>query len=75
MNMVDRIPGLDEAALVNLRQNAQRLADAGGDLRAQEAAILLPLIESELANRKLAKVKVARVNRRAAAAEKVASRV
>ncbi len=74
MDMVDRIPGLDETALVNLRQNALRLANAGGDLRAQQAATLLPLIESELATRKLAKAKVMRVNRLAAAAEKAESR-
>ena len=54
MPLADMLPTLDDAALLNLRTNAVRLAaDAGA--RHEAAATLLPLIEAELAGREARK--------------------
>ena len=49
------LPGFDNAALLNLRSNAVRLAGDPGGARNEEAATLLPLIEAEVASREVAK--------------------
>ena len=48
------LPGFDDAALLNLRSNTVRLAGETG-ARNEEAAMLLPLIEAEVASREVAK--------------------
>jgi len=60
MAIADMIPTLDDAALANLRDNAARLGVSGAAQQQKQAAILLPLIEAELANRKAAKPKPVR---------------
>ena len=50
MAIADKLPTLDDAALARLRANAARLQAAGGAMR-EEAALLLPLIEAEIAER------------------------
>lgn len=50
MAIADRLPTLDDAALASLRANAARL-QAGGGAKREEAALLLPLIEAEIAER------------------------
>ena len=51
MAIADMLPTMDDAALANLRINASRLqADADG-ARQEQAALLLPLIDAELAER------------------------
>jgi len=50
MTLAERIPDLDDDALKTLRANAHRLQAEGGR-RQEEAAMLLPLIDAELAER------------------------
>jgi hypothetical protein len=50
MALADRLSTLDDKALANLRANAVRLQSADGAKR-EEAAVLLPLIEAEIADR------------------------
>ena len=51
MAIADMLPTMDDAALASLRINASRLqADADG-ARQEQAAMLLPLIDAELAER------------------------
>jgi hypothetical protein len=54
MAIADRLPTLDDAALASLRANAARL-QAGGGAKQEEAAMLLPLIEAEIAEREARK--------------------
>ena len=54
MPLADLLPTLDDAALTNLRINAVRL-ETGIGPRQKEAALLLPLIEAELAEREARK--------------------
>jgi hypothetical protein len=60
MAIADMIPTLDDTALANLRDNAARLGVSGAAQQQKQAAILLPLIEAELASRKAAKPKPVR---------------
>ncbi len=66
MSITDMIPNLDDAALLNLRVNATRLEATGVGARQQEAAMLLPLIDAELATRKANGPKPTRVARASA---------
>jgi hypothetical protein len=50
MALADRLPTLDDAALANLRANAVRLQSVEG-AKGEAAAVLLPLIEAEIADR------------------------
>jgi len=73
MNITDMIPTLDDAALVSLRVNASRLESTGAGTRQREAALLLPLIDAELATRKANNVKAPRAAPKKTAAPKKAS--
>jgi len=76
MSITEMIPTLDDAALVSLRVNASRLESTGAGPRQKEAALLLPLIDAELATRKANGAKAPRAPRAApkkAAAPKNAS--
>lgn len=73
MAVADMIPGLDDKALANLRDNAARLSATGSDLQKKQAATLTPLIEAELASRQAAKAKPARGGKRKVAAAENAS--
>ena len=50
MALSEMLPTFDDAALLNLRSNAVRLAAEPG-ARHEAAAALLPLIEAEIADR------------------------
>jgi hypothetical protein len=50
-----KVPGMDDAALVNLRANATRLMAEGNAKQKVAAGELLPMVEAELAARKEAK--------------------
>jgi hypothetical protein len=63
MSITDMIPTLDDVALANLRSNASRLEATGVGPRQKEAALLLPLIDAELATRKANGVKTIRAVR------------
>ena len=64
MALADMLPTLDDAALANLWANATRL-ETGAGAKQKEAALLLPLIEAELADREARKPpKPPRVTRR-----------
>lgn len=75
MAIADMIPTLDDAALASLHANAQRLSQAAPSPKTDEAAALLPLLETELAARealkppKATKTRVSRAKAAQAAAE------
>ncbi|WP_020176034.1 hypothetical protein [Methyloferula stellata] len=73
MSITDMIPTLDDAALANLRSNASRLEATGVGPRQKEAALLLPLIDAELATRKANGVKTIRAARVTKAGTKTAA--
>jgi isocitrate/isopropylmalate dehydrogenase len=50
-SMIDAIPTLDNIGLANLRENAERLGAGTPSPRQAEAALLLPLIDEEVARR------------------------
>lgn len=72
MDLVAKLPALEDTALAVLHQNAQRLEQSGTKTQKSAAAALLPAIESELATRKAAKLEAART-KRAASKTKTAS--
>jgi len=49
--IADMIPALTDAELVNLNNNARRLAETGAPAQMAAAAQLLPQIEAEMAER------------------------
>lgn len=51
MALADMLPTLDDSALANLRNNAARLAADAEGVKREAAAVLLPLIEAEIATR------------------------
>ncbi len=65
-SMIDVIPTLDNIGLANLRENAERLGAGAPSPRQAEAALLLPLIDEEVA-RRAATQKVARAVKSSAA--------
>lgn len=65
MRMRNLIPQLDDSQLANLHRNAARLANEGGDRRSDEASLLLPLVETELQQRRVVKLAAAAETRKA----------
>ena len=64
MSISDMLPTMDDAALASLRANASRLEAGVEGARQKQAAVLLPLIDAELADRDSKKPpKPARVSR------------
>jgi hypothetical protein len=55
MAIADMIPTLDDDALASLRANAERLSAGAPGPKTDEAAALLPLVETELAAREALK--------------------
>ena len=55
MAIEDLIPSMDDAGLANLRDNARRLKASNDGRQQEQASLLLPLIEAELAKRLAAK--------------------
>ncbi|HEX5078841.1 MAG TPA: hypothetical protein VFV80_06775 [Geminicoccaceae bacterium] len=69
MNILAKLPSLDDAALAVLRGNAERLMQRGTKTQQADAAAAMPAIEAELAARREAKarkVQAAAAARRAA---------
>jgi len=67
MDLVARLPSLEDTALAVLHQNAERLEQSGTSAQKSAAAALLPAIQAELAARREAK-RVELAARRAAKA-------
>lgn len=65
MDLVAKLPAMEDAALTVLHQNAQRLEHTGTKTQKSAAAALLPAIESELASRRAAKLEAAKTKRAA----------
>ena len=51
MAIADMLPTMDDSALASLRVNAARLQDSAAGAQQKQAALLLPLIDAELAER------------------------
>lgn len=66
MDLMTRIPALEDAALSNLHENADRLARTGSKAQQAAATEILPALEAELAARKAAKLDAAKKRRAAA---------
>jgi len=52
MNLIERLPELDDVELKNLHDNARRLMEAGSEKQRLAAAELLPAVERVMAARK-----------------------
>lgn len=74
MDLVAKLPAMEDTALAVLHQNAQRLEQSGTKTQKSAAAALLPAIESELATRRAAKLEAAKTKRAASAALKAKTR-
>lgn len=70
MDLVAKLPAMEDTALAVLHQNAQRLEQSGTKTQKSAAAALLPAIESELATRRAAKLEAAKTKRAASAASR-----
>ena len=55
MSLIDRLPEMPDASLVNLHANAVRLGGSGSAAQRASAAALLPALEAEIESRKSAK--------------------
>lgn len=55
MTLIDRLPGMPDADLGNLHANALRLGETGSAAQRASAEKLLPALEAELEQRKVAK--------------------
>jgi hypothetical protein len=66
MDLIGRLPHLEDAGLNALHKNAERLRQTGTPAQKSAAAELLPALEAELAGRREAKLQAAKVKRRAA---------
>ena len=55
MNLLERLPFLDDEELTNLWNNARRLSETGVQARRDAAVALLPAIETEMAGRRAQK--------------------
>jgi hypothetical protein len=72
LQIIDKLPSLDDAALKVLHGNAERLLRSGTKTQQADATAAMPAIEAELAARreaKSSKLKAAAEARRAAAKE------
>jgi hypothetical protein len=72
MTLAERLPTLTDSELLALQANAVRVAANASDKKAADAQALLPLLEAELADRKVQKA-AAGVERKKDMAEKRAS--
>lgn len=60
MDLITKIPALEDTALAALHSNAERLEQTGTSAQKAAATALMPAIEAELATRRAAKVSRAR---------------
>lgn len=73
MEMADRLPTMDGTDLKNLLANCRRLEQSGSPQQQAAAAVLVPLVEAELAGRKPVKVVAPKAPRKSKAKPKVAA--
>jgi hypothetical protein len=69
MDLIARLPALEDAALAVLHQNAERLEQTGTSVQKTAAAALIPAIEAELAARRAARQAELAARRAAKAAD------
>ena len=73
MTLLEKIPTLSDAEVINMLDNARRLQTAG-DAKQQQAAVeLLPALEAEAAGRLAARLEAANAKRAAARKPKAAA--
>lgn len=60
MDLVAKIPALEDAALAALQSNAERLEQTGTSAQKAAASAIMPAIEAELSARRAAKLSQAR---------------
>lgn len=65
MDIIAKLPAMEDSALAVLRDNAARLEQSGTKVQRTQAAELLPALDSELASRREAKLQSAREKRAA----------
>lgn len=65
MDLVAKLPGMDDDRLAALHGNAKRLEQSGTKAQKSAAANLLPALETELASRRAAKLAASTAKRRA----------
>ena len=68
MDLVAKLPALEDAALAVLHTNAERLGQSGTKAQKSAVAALLPALETELANRRAAKLAASTAKRAASRA-------
>ena len=64
MDLIGRLPQMDDAGLTVLHQNAERLQQSGTAAQKKAAAALMPALVAELAGRREAKLEAAKAKRR-----------
>jgi hypothetical protein len=74
MNLLERLPLLDDTELKNLAQNARRLIEAGSEKQREAAAQILPAVETAIAARRVQRWEAAAAKAAKRAAEKRALR-
>lgn len=74
MDMVAKLPSMEDAALKVLHANAERLEKSGAKAQRAAAATLLPAIVAEIEARQTAKDSAKAVQRQEKAAEKAAAK-
>jgi hypothetical protein len=73
MSLMEKIPTLSDAEVINLLDNARRLQETGDERQQAAAAELLPALEEAAAERKAARLASAQAKRAAARPKKVAA--
>jgi hypothetical protein len=73
MTLLEKIPAMSDAEVVNLLDNARRWQAQGDEKQQAAAGELLPTLEEEAAARKAARLEAAQVKRAAARKPKAAS--
>jgi hypothetical protein len=74
MNLLERLPWLDDAELKNLAENARRLIEAGSEKQREAAKEILPAVETVIAARRTQRWAAAAATAAKRAAEKRALR-
>ena len=65
MDLIARLPQMEDAGLATLHQNAERLQQTGTPAQKNAAKALMPALEAELAGRREAKLEAAKLKRQA----------
>lgn len=65
MDLIAKLPAMDDAALAVLHDNAERLEQSGTKAQKSAAAAVLPALEAELESRRAAKLAASTAKRAA----------